>query len=293
MRPQPFRVSTVPPPAQGWRPFRAFAPPMSMTPRSRSGGYFVRMRSTRSGIPGRISMRCTTARRSTDFRSTTSPMAVRYRSIRAASIASFCCRCRSAAGRRSGPAAATSSPAPRGGVVVVADAADPDDLARRLRATDPAGGPAPDRKPGGGARGTAGRPGGVRPPDRSRHAFWPALCNSTSNIWSISPSTAGPASVARRDAGDLARVRCSDCFSPASPHNLSAGDQSIGAAVRRAARRRTGGRGPRSRRTRPSRSIWKNWRGCPASVSGRCNSASSVISASRFPACCRISAWNS
>ena len=54
-------------PARGWRRIRAFVRPTSMKPRNRSDESSVRMRWIRCGIPGPISMRCTTARRFDGF----------------------------------------------------------------------------------------------------------------------------------------------------------------------------------------------------------------------------------
>ena len=75
------------------------------------------------------------------------------------------------------------------------------------------------------------------------------------------------------------------------PHNLS---HAINRPSRIAKRCRpcSSGRGKALRRTRPSRSIWKDWRSSPALESGRCNWASSAILVSLSQAFCRTFGWN-
>ena len=207
----------MPLPAPGWRHIRAFIQPTSMTPRSRSDEYSVRMRWIRSGIPGPISMRCITARLSTVFRSTMSLTAARYRSIRVASIASFYCRCRSS-GRaqvRTGGREVESRP---GAVASLLSPTLPtrmiwqDNCAQLILLVD-------RRQVESRAAALAERPAG---PDRIRTAYRPrhSFRTSASIPDRISGRSrrawrAGSGSAARHD-GHLARSPSSGCFSPAS-----------------------------------------------------------------------------
>ena len=275
-------------PARGWQRTRAFRQPMSMKPRSRSDESSVRMRWIPCSIPGPIFMRCTTARLSTVFRSTMSLTAARCRSIRVASIASFYCRCRSA-GRaqvRTGGREIEVS-AWRCGVAIVSDAADPNGLAGQLRATDLAGGSAAGRKQGCSACGKAGGPDRIRTAYRPRHTVRTGasipdrISGRSRRAWRTGCGSAA------RDDGHLARVRSSGFFSPANA-TISA-TRSIGRrSTAKHCPRCSSGHGTALRPTPPSRSIWKNCRGRPASESGPCNWVSGAISGFLFRKRCWI-----
>ncbi len=135
--------------------------------------------------------------------------------------------------------------------------------------------------------GKAGGPGRVRTAYRPRHAV-----RARASIPDRIPRRSrrawrpGSGSIARHD-GHLARVHPRASSHRPAPQSQRC-DQSAGAPPPSIAPRIQAGTGQLSRPTPPSRSIWKNCRGRPASESGHCNWASSAISGSLFRKLCWI-----
>ena len=154
-----------------------------------------------------------------------------YRSTRAASIGSFCCRCRSGAGRRSTPLDARSKPAP-GRVASLLSPHPPtrmvwqDNCAQLILLVDRR---QIERRARPWWNGRRDRSSSSRISISTRRSD--ARCDSRSNIWSISPSTAGRRRICRRSRWRPCARRSSGCCSPASDI-ISASDQPLDASPR-------------------------------------------------------------